>query len=293
MTTKLNTIKGTGATLTEAGWVINQTAYLDGLTSDGTAAGLISAAYTVLLSNGYYIGKFLNFADGSWPIVLDQMDFSTLTIDAQQVGLIWRSRRYSAMRVNFSTAGTMEQTNVDANGNVLTVEYTYPEGYPESQRIGTTEETGAIISKFVPEVTLDIARTEWGPTYGWTAGYDISHIIAIKKYNYEGKTNANSWYPIPGGSSIPVDMQYPASWLCTGINAVTNDSGVTYDVSYSFSYRKRRLITIGATQTTVNGWDTIYSFIDPSTGRPIPDPDESSMKVGVPYTSVDFSGIYG
>lgn len=285
MANRFHIIKGSGAKLTPEGWVINQTAHFDGLTGDGTAAGLISAAYNVLVTNGYYIGKFLPFSDNSWPIVLDEMDFSTLTPDSQEVGLVWRSRRYATVRANFNTSAAMEQTNLDADGTPISVQYTYPEGH---EKEGQTEITGGMVNKLIPEMAIEISRTEWGPTYGWPAGYDISAIITTRKFKYEGKINSTTWYPVPGTASIPVNMQFPGSWLCTGINATTNDTGVTYDVTYTFAFREIQSIS-----TNKRGWDTTVVFIDPSTGRPVPNPVEGeSIKKVVNYKTEDFSGIW-
>lgn len=290
MGNKLNVIRGSGATLTQAGWVINQTAYFEGLTGaayGNTAAGLIAEAYQTLLGNGFYIGKFLEFHDDSWPIVLDQMDFRLLTPANQEVGLVWRSRRYSTLRANFTTSAGMEQTNVNYNGSPISVKYTYPADYPEEDRQGTEETTGAMINKLVPEMNVEISRTEWGPTYGGWPGDDISKTLMTKKSTYEGKINQGTFSPVPGG-----DAAQQGSWLCTGINAVTNDTGVTYDVTYSFAYRENYSVDIGGTPTAAEGWDTVVVFVDPATGRPVPDPDADSMKVVQVYDRVDMSNIY-
>ena len=300
MANKFHITRGSGARLTNEGWVINQVAHFDGLSGDGTTAGLISAAYSVLLNNGYYIGKFLDLTDYGWPIVLDEMDFSTLTPDSQQVGLVWRSRKYSTVRANFATSAVMEQTNMDYAGNVLSVSYTYPEGYPEDELVGKTETTGVMVNKFVPEMTVEVSRTEWGPTYGFLPGYDIVALISNRKLQYEGKINSNTWYPIPEYDyvnryykerfGINDDLKSAGSWLCTGINAVTNDTGVTYDVTYSFAFRKKK--EVDGRAGYYQGWSGVYVFIDPANSRPIADTDTDSLKVSQIYETADFSGIW-
>lgn len=293
-TGKLNLLSGTSATITGTGWVIKQTAYMSGLSHDGTYAGMVNAAYTALLDSGYYIGKPLNFTDGDWPIILDQIDFSTLSQDQQEVGLTWRSRRYGTIRAQFSTGAAMDQTNTDYAGRPITVKYTYPESYIDSTKAGQTEETGAMVSKLIPERTVEITRTEWGPTYGYTAGYDIANIIYTRKMTYEGKVNSAGWTPIPNR----IELFNQGCWLCTGINASTNDSGVTYDVSYSFAYRPPLTGTYGMTQ--IGGWNAEAVFIDPSTGRPPKDVGErveglsgdAAWRAVRIYDEIDFSTIW-
>jgi hypothetical protein len=306
-TEKLDTIRGTAATLTSAGWVINQTANLDGLIPESSQygiVGLISAAYTVLLNNGYYIGKFLPISDGGWPIVLDEMNFSTFTPDNQEVTLVWRSRRMGNICANFTTGMASEQTNVNSNGSPLKVKYTYPEGH---EKAGETETTGAMTTKLIPEMTVDIQRTEWGPTYGYAPGYDISQIILYRKSLYEGKVNLNPYNPVPtvtwvkSGSAWynlqqapPIPTNNQACWLCMGINAQTNDSGLTYDVSYTFAYRPPYTADVGE----FGGWVPRVVFIDPTTGRPPSDAagdetyGEGSILYPGIYEEVDFTGIW-
>jgi len=293
-TGKLNLLSGTSATITETGWVIKQTAYMTGLVHDGTYAGMVNAAYTGLLDSGYYIGKPLNFTDGDYPIILDQIDFSTLSQDQQEIGLTWRSRRYGTIRAQFSTGAAMEQTNTDYQGTPISVKYEYPSAYIDPAKAGQTEETGVMVSKLMPERTVEITRTEWGPTYGYQAGYDIAGIIYNRKMNYEGKVNASAWTPIPGR----IELFNTGCWLCTAINAATNDSGVTYDVSYNFAYRPSLPGSEGVNQ--IGGWFAEAVFVDPATGRPPVDVGErvkgmsgdAAWRAVQIYDTVDFSNIW-
>lgn len=309
-TAKVDTINGTGATLTSEGWVITQKVTCSGLVADDSPVsvpGLVSAAYAVLLSNNLYIGKFLEFNDGGWPIVLDQMDFSTLTQDHQEVYLTWRSRRFSGIRANFTSAMSTEQTNKDYAGNIIKLQYTYP---ADHDLFGKPGETGVMVNKIVPEITVDISRTEWGPTYGFAAGYDISRKLLQRKLDYEGKINNANWSVLPGvqwsqtGSNhytlspaTPMPANNTGCWLCMGINSQTNDCGVTYDVTYTFAYRK----PIPDAVLQIGGWEAEVVFVDPTTGKPVPNPgtqvigllgDAASRVVGV-YESADFYWIWG
>jgi hypothetical protein len=87
-------------------------------------------------------------------------------------------------------------------------------------------------------------------------------------------------------------MKQEGVWLLTSINAITNDAGVTYDVNYSFAFRPRQVVNVSGLPSTIDGWASTYVFIDPSTGRPVPDPDSSSMKVSQIYQKVDFTDIW-
>ena len=288
-------IKNTGAKLTNTGWVINQTAVMQDLNpSVKTIAGLVSAAYNVLLNNGYYIGRFLDFDDvdyytgDRWPIVLDEMDFSTLSPDSQEIGLVWRSRRNGPLRAQFSSGAVMEQTNKDVDGNPIVVKYQYPNDSDiYGDKAGKTEETGAMVDILTPERTIEITRTEWGLTYGRSPGVDISDIIWQKKWKYEKHINKETWHPIPGQMAIPVINTH--CWLCTGINATTNDSGVTYDVTYTFVFRD----PIQEGTSHIGGWNAEVVFVDPATGRPPKDlVDDEGKVVKQIYPEVDFSDIW-
>ncbi len=292
----LHAIKNTGATLSNTGWVINQTAVFRGLSPvENSIAGLISAAYNVLLTNNYYIGKFLNFSDvdyltgEQWPIILDQFDFSTLSQDSQEVRIVWRSRRNGPIRVQFSTGAVMEQTNKDVNGNPIVVKYTYPDDAElYGEKAGKEEETGAMVDILYPERTIEVTRTEWGPTYGLWPGDDISQILWQRKFNYEKHVNDASWHPIL--NQIPIPSLNKHCWLCTGIQAATNDNGVTYDVSYTFVFRE----PIDANPMSYKGgWSAESVFIDPGTGRPPKDlVDDEGYVVSQIYPEADFSQIW-
>jgi len=86
-------------------------------------------------------------------------------------------------------------------------------------------------------------------------------------------------------------------WLCMGINSQTNDSGVTYDVTYTFAYRK----SIPDALYHIGGWEAEVVFIDPTTGKPVPDPGtqtigllgDAASRVFAVYQDYDFGGIWG
>jgi hypothetical protein len=91
---------------------------------------------------------------------------------------------------------------------------------------------------------------------------------------------------------IPIMSKH--CWLCTGINATTNDSGVTYDVTYTFVFRD----PIQEGTSHIGGWNAEVVFVDPATGRPPKDYilDESGNNltkvVKQIYPEVDFSDIW-
>lgn len=71
-------------------------------------------------------------------------------------------------------------------------------------------------------------------------------------------------------------------WLCTGISAESNDGGEFFDMTFEFQQKKQ-------------GWDATVIFIDPTTDRPVKDPDEgklgeaSLVKNVIMYRSTDFT----
>lgn len=303
-TAQLNTVSGASTRLDSSGWVIYETAYFYGLS--GTSQGeLASQAYAVLLANGYYIGKFYDKMDVDYPsgttspIVLDAFDFSALTNDSQQCTIIWRSRRHGAISAQFTTGAVAVQTNTDYQGTPIVLQYTYPPD-PDiyGEKAGLMEETGVMVDKLMPEQTVEIARTEWGPTFGLMPGDDISGNILDRKALYEGKINSDMFLPVPNKIPSPEDKHArPGCWLCTGINASTNDSGVTYDVSYSFAFRPS--VEVGGGEY-LKGWNAEAVFIDPATGRPPKDlgervsglSGEAAWRSVQIYDEVAFSGIW-
>lgn len=312
-TARLHTVSGSGAQLGANGWTIHETAQFFGLVGS-TEIDLASQAYGVLINNGYFIGRIHPYQDIDpvtgevSPIVLDHFDFNPLSIDSQRCTIVWRSRRNGPIRAQFSTGAVMEQTNIDINGNPIILGYEYPDD-PEiyGEKAGQTEKTGAMVDKFLPERTIEITRTEWGPTYGYGPGQDISQVIWSRKYKYENHVNVAPWHPVNtvqmsrGRTNIAHQPPTPEinthCWLCTGINATTNDNGVTYDVAYAFAFRDPI-----STDPYIGGWDAEAIFIDPATGRPPGDIELTDRVVGTGgdatwrvvkiYKDVDFSQIW-
>lgn len=301
---QLNTISGASTRLDSSGWTIYETAYFRGLIGQSQGE-LASRAYGILLNNGYFIGAFYEKMDVEFPsgtvspIVLDAIDFGALTNETQQCTLIWRSRRNGPIRAQFSTGAVSVQTNTSNDGTPIVLQYTYPPD-PDiyGEKAGLMEETGVMVDKLMPEQTVDIARTEWGPTFGLMPGADISGNILERKALYEGKINSDMFLPVPNKIPSPEDKHArPGCWLCTGINASTNDSGVTYDVSYSFAFRPS--VEVGGDEY-LKGWNAEAVFIDPATGRPPKDlgervsglSGEAAWRSVQIYDEVAFSGIW-
>ncbi len=136
-----------------------------------------------------------------------------------------------------------QDTNIDANGNVMVVSYTKKDTNPDGTFTGTetTVKQPGTVKKAVPSYTLGVSRRENGaPT--------------AKALYYTGTVNSTNF----AGAS-------PGQFLCTGIRAKSQDGGVTFDVDYEFQYNP-------------NGWTAIVAYIDPSTNTP---PEDVSFTPGV------------
>lgn len=62
-----------------------------------------------------------------------------------------------------------------------------------------------------------------------------------------------------GDPNVPGTGDPPRTWLCTRIDGVSDDAGLTYNTTYEFQYRSET-------------WDPVLVFTDPETGKPVPFP---------------------
>jgi hypothetical protein len=188
-----------------------------------------------------------------------------------------------------SSNTAQEETNqaysfiLDTYTNDIVLEYTYPADYPEQERAGKNEKTGAVLTRYVPDSNIQITRHETLTLADdGTAGQPITgqHIIQRAK-KYTGKVNKGPGFPAgtlgPAGTTDSSSgswnlrpSDYKRTWLCTGINADTSDHGASYNVTYTFAGREHRLIqgytSTGVLQTRgAYGWDSHVVFVDPNT----------------------------
>jgi hypothetical protein len=162
--------------------------------------------------------------------------------------------------ITVGTTLTSEETNVDADGNPLEVNYTIAGTgthggiyYPQKSQNKTT-------NKLVPHTTLEFRRT-------------VATSPAAESMAYVGKLNSDTFC----GTAEP-------RWMCTSITGTSNNGGLTYERTDTFAYDG----SAGA------GWVSQLLWIDPDTGFAPHDIDFTTHN-GVQsfnlYNQVSFSGL--
>jgi len=138
-------------------------------------------------------------------------------------------------RIQIGVSLAAVQSTADADGNEISLSYTYPEDYPDADLAGQTVEQGGLIGANLPTHTIVLTRSE-------------ASDPAAKSRAYSGKFNSDGW-----GLHEAAD---PHTWRCDGITG--QSSGGEWEVTYSFSYNPET-------------WKVWATFIDRRTGMPPPD----------------------
>jgi len=268
-------IEGNEATLSSDGWQFTRTAIVDGVVGVTGYAKLFYAT-NLMISEGAYIGA----PHPAWPsATLRQINPIAIDNDTVKFSLIYRDN--PTTRITGTSSLSQEQTNIDSDGDPIELTYTYPADYKDpntgaaSSLAGKEVKQGGTVMKYIPEISFSYTRSE----------NEISHgsngmSLIARQGQYVGKVNKDSW--ILGGF-----VQFPGTWMCTGITFDSQDNGLNYDVTYSFA--KRRL-DIGLEPLNV-GWKTRIVFVRVD-GNPAPDAvDGTSQKTIQIYESENFTPL--
>lgn len=244
-------IDGSGGRKTRTGWELDRIATVYHIDITVPASAVILYAVDVLENDGVIIGS-------SHPsrstLYLSDFELLGISTEAVKVRLIYKEYPFGdgVIRVGATTSQVVsnvgllvnQTTSVPALGvSDMKVKYTFPadyEGVNKEKYAGLEFETGVETSKLVPEQTIIITRQEI------ITGGDLNNLART----FVGATNSTDW------NLVPEDDK--RTWLCTGIEGISNDNGLTYIITYSFQYRKDK-------------WDQVVIYIDPNTGRPPPD----------------------
>lgn len=158
---------------------------------------------------------------------------------------------YIEMDTNFDitiSSNTYQvETNIDYQGNLLEISYTYPDDYilDESLR-GKTISKSPTVPKDMNEVIMTITTTK---------AITSDEIINLA-IEYKDTLNLAGW------SVRPLALQ--STWKCNDISGVSNKDG-TYDMTYVFSARK--VIPISETNY-ISGFSFDLFYRDERTGEP-------------------------
>lgn len=137
----------------------------------------------------------------------------------------------------------MKRTNIDVDGNVIQIEGYHAEQYDDDGNplgienpVAEPIQGGMVDVPVVLTVLRYMRREPPVDRWGRTPGY--------KSKLFTGKTN-----------SVDLDGSGLHTWLCTRLGAVTDDSGLTYNMTYEFTFDP-------------DHWRATAVYIDPKTGQP-------------------------
>lgn len=152
-------------------------------------------------------------------------------------------------------ASLSEQTTQrDADGNPITVSYTFPSTYADKQLAGQTFTQGGDVRIQLPITVLRETRRE-------------TQDPRVKSREFMQRVNK---FPVFSGAA--------RTYLCSRINGRTTDGGKSYEVGYEFLYNPL-------------GWDATVVFRDPKTNLPIAAPTADAVKSVRIYSEIDFSRL--
>lgn len=216
----VNIVDGESAQWTAEGWTFQRKAVVHGLT--GPAVTRLRSAVEAL---GVRIGD----PHPDNPLAkLESVSPSMLGQSECEVNLTYKQKgkdpNQSSNNCTIEVSASLGQddTNVDVDGD------------PILMNIGGKEFCGEL-KKLIPQVVIRASRQE-------------EESPGAKAIEYVGAVNDGGWSLHPEAES--------RTWMCTGISGRTSDGGLTWEVSYEFSYRP-------------DNWDERFIVHDPTTGKPM------------------------
>jgi hypothetical protein len=220
------------------GWTFTRIAKVTGVTGDGNArlASAIEATGMPSLGASHPVKAVAK---------LQKMSCAGESGEIYEVELYYAQRfggsesTYPALGeppvVEVGSSLSQVESNLDYQGNIISVSYTYPNDYYDSRfapgGVGKTLTQSVPVARLAPEGSLVFRLTEL---------YSPESMIET----YQGKLNSQEWRG-----------KAEKTWLCSEISGFTSDLGASYKNRYVFQYRS-------------DGWDTRVVFNSPDTGRP-------------------------
>ncbi len=246
-----------GTNILRKGWTFVRMYKVSGLTGDGFAK--VKSAY-----NEPDIPKLGDTHPDEPSVIVKETNIVSVASDTVEIAVKYAAPdllQPSTTSVIIEVGSTLSQvdTNIDVNGNILQTQYTYPLLYAETPEFaGKTINHAGMVPRLIPEPTLRLTRLE-----------DESPLI--KSSIYVGKINSQIF-----------EDGAPGTWMCTGIEGNSQDSGFTYTVTYSFQFRP-------------DGWGQQIVFISSDTGEPPVFANPTEFNLGVRsyqiYEAIDFNQL--
>lgn len=254
-TVYLDKIDGSAASgAVMAGATVTRIATVDGLPAGITvdAGALFDAAAVAVLGVTGPLGS--PCPNISAPTYLDNYTLDSISVGVVKIRLNYKG--FPVVSVELATCLETVDTNLDNEGTVLSVEYTYPSDYfPDPRNVrGKTITQGGVAPKRISETAFILKYTV-------TAAGDTSasDIVLTFSQAYCGSVNISVWSSAPGGAR---------TWICESARGISRDGGHTYELTVTFRYRS-------------DTWDTLLVFINPDTGKPPHD-----LEAGTGYKKV-------
>lgn len=244
-------VDGSGGRKTRTGWELDRIATVYNIDITVPASAVILYAVDVLENDGIIIGSA---HPSRSTLFLSDFELGGISTEAVDVRLIYKEYPFGdqVIRVGATTSQVVTNQGFLVNQTTkavatslsdMQVKYTFPadyEGVNKDVYKGKEFETGVESTKLIPERTIVITRQEV------ITGPAVSEMAR----DFVGKVNRSGWLLAPG------DLSH--TWLCNGIEGVSNDNGLSYVITYSFQYREDK-------------WTQTVIYLDPNTGRPPPD----------------------
>ena len=261
VTISLDNLEGSAAShhVTQ-GWAMTQSAVIEGLNPGNTwdTPTIYNIALNALIS---IVGDRGSPCPSlPVPTYLEQFIPDLISSNAVKIRIVYKG--YPLPTYEFDGASNQVETNLNANGNQMYTQYTYPSDYhPDPRRVaGTTSVQGGLVSIHVTEPiftvrfivtagtvgpqTIDGETTYYG---GELSATEIMTWLAA----FENCTNANTY-------TIGLLVGTWHQWKITNVRGSSKDGGQSYEASVTFQFRW-------------NTWDEQVTFINPDTGKPPPD----------------------
>lgn len=245
----LDIIDGNLAEQTETGWRIDRIATVTGLSGSGYAKALQATTQSGMPRIGESHPALAT-------AILRNIKVMSVTSEDVTIRMLYSEDFYGEQNESVITGGataTQVETNqgyfVNSSGTPSTTK-TDIRTFKGIKKTGVlVESTGALVPVFTPDSTIEISRIEE------TSGSALND----KALKFVAKVNKGGWLLRP--------FHEERSWLCTGITFISTDGGKLYTVNYSFQYKK-------------DLWDAEVVYLDPDTGRPLPNPDDPDPNTG-------------
>lgn len=200
------------------GWSITRCATVTSidLGDDFTFGQLISAALAVVITA---VGDRGSSCPGiTAATYLESFAPEVISANAVKVRIIYKG--YPSLQIEMSGSLNQVESNLDAQGKVITVQHTYPASYPLNPILaGKTVMQGGIISRQLGEITI-------------TFKFYVTSLEAATSFGLlEGKTNDDD-YPVGAIDGAK------HTWLIMSVRANSPD-GVVYLVCLTMQYREQ------------------------------------------------------